>query len=67
MILLQTACFFMRIYLNKHRNALCKAPRPDGEKLGQALRTKFHAEKSCMPQPQVISNNSPLKGKYYVS
>ena len=57
----------MRIYLNKHRNALCKAPRPDGEKLGQALRTKFHAEKSCMTQPQVISSNYSLKGKYYVS
>ena len=67
MILLQTACFFMRIYLNKHRNALCKVPRPDGKKLGQTLRTKFHAEKSCMTQLQVISSNSSLKEKYYVS
>lgn len=57
----------MRIYLNKHRNALCKAPRPDGKKLGQALRIKFNAEKSCMTQLQVISSNSSLKEKYYVS
>lgn len=67
MILLQTACFFMRIYLNKHRNALCKAPRPDGKKLGQTLQIKFNAAKSCMTQLQVISSNSSLKEKYYVS
>jgi hypothetical protein len=57
----------MRIYLNKHRNALCKAPRPDGKKLGQTLRIKFNAAKSCMTQLQVISSNSSLKEKYYVS
>ncbi len=62
-----TCLLVMRIYLNKRRTALYKTPRPDGKKMGQALRIKFNAAKSCMTQLQVISSNSSLKEKYYVS